>query len=123
MDIALVVILGLIIGFVLLAGSIVYLYFFRLWFRSHIAQCSIPLMTIFKMFFRGGSPHIVIPAYILAHKAGFSLALEALEAHHKKKGDVKAVIQQLIQSHEDDTNESFESLCEQDLNQTLGTNH
>lgn len=119
MDLALVMILGLVIALVLLVGSIGYLYFFRLWFRTHIAQCSVPLMTIVKMFFRGGSPHIVLMAYIQAHKAGFLVALEDMEAHHKSKGNIKAIVQALIESEQSDINETFEYLCEQDLqNQT-----
>ena len=119
MDVVLVVLLGLVIALVLLVGSIGYLYFFRLWFRTHIAQCSVPLATIVKMFFRGGSPHIVLMAYIQAYKAGFSLALDELEAHHKAKGNVKAVVQQLIDSHEEGLDESFEFLCNQDLQKQL----
>ena len=115
MDIAIVVLLGLAIALVLLVGSIGYLYFFRLWFRTHIAQCSVPLATIVKMFFRGGSPHIVLMAYIQAHKAGFSLALDDMEAHHKSKGNIRAVVQALIESQKLGTNTPFEILCEQDL--------
>jgi uncharacterized protein YqfA (UPF0365 family) len=123
MDVVLVVLLGLVIALVLLVGSIGYLYFFRLWFRSHIAQCSVPLATIVKMFFSGGSPHIVLIAYIQAHKAGFSLALEDMEAHHKSKGDIKAVVQALIDSQQLGTNETFELLCEQELQKSQTLEH
>ena len=67
------------------------------------------------MFFRKGNPQVVITAYIMAYKSGNLLALEALEAHYKNKGDVKGVVQTLIDAQSSGTKVSFEELCQQDL--------
>ena len=115
MDIVVMVVLGISIACVLLVGSVIYLYFFRLWFRTHIAQCSVPLLTIFKMFFRGGNPQVVIGAYIIAHKAGAQLSLEELEAQYKKKVNVKAVVLALIEADKQGESVTFETLCQQEL--------
>ena len=115
MDIVVMVVMGIAIAVVLFVGSVIYLYFFRLWFRTHIAQCSVPLMTILKMFFRGGNPQVVISAYIVAHKAGAGLSLEELETQYKNKVDVKAVVQALIDADKNGEGTTFEALCQQDL--------
>ena len=115
MELVLLILAGVAVVFVLFIGAVIYLYFFRLWFRTHIAQCSVPLSTIFGMFLRRGSPHVIINAYILAHKAGISLALDELEAHYKRKGDVKRVVQKLIGAQSNGITVTFEELCREDL--------
>lgn len=115
MDVVLMILLGALVTVVLLVGAVVYLYFFRLWFRTHIAQCSVPLGTLFGMAFRRASPLVIINAYILAHKSGISLALEDLEAHYKSKGDVKGVVSRLVEAPSDDPAATFVALCHQDL--------
>ena len=82
MELFVLIVIGLLVALILMVGSVIYLYFFRLWFRTHVAQCSVPLKTIFALFFRKASPHKIINAYIRAHKAGISLALDKLEVHY-----------------------------------------
>jgi uncharacterized protein YqfA (UPF0365 family) len=115
MELVVLIGIGMIVAFTLFIGTVIYLYFFRLWFRSHIAQCSVSLGTIFAMFLRRGNPQLVINAYISAHKSGILLALDALEAHYKNKGDVKGVVQALIDAQTSGREVSFEELCQQDL--------
>ena len=88
------------VGFVVLAGiivgTVIYLYFFRLWFRTHIAQCSLPLWTIFGMFLRGGNPQVLVNSYIDLHKSGMKVTVEELEGLAKDGGNVRKVAQAMV---------------------------
>jgi uncharacterized protein YqfA (UPF0365 family) len=90
-------------------GCVIYLYFFRLWFRTHVAQCSLPLMTIFRLFFRKTSPQIIVNSYIDLHKAGMMVSVEELEAHFKDGGNVRLVAQAMVAAKRLGNEVGFES--------------
>lgn len=95
-EIATLGLLGIFVFTGLLTGSAIYFYFFRLWFSTHIAQCSLPLSTIFGMFFRRVSPQVVVNSYVNLHKAGLEVTVEELEAHFKDGGNVRLVSRAVV---------------------------
>lgn len=96
-------------------GSIIYLYFFRLWFRTHVAQCSLPLMTIFGLFFRKTSPQIIVNSYINLHKAGMHVNVEELETHYKAGGNVRLIAQAMVAAKRNGNEVDFENARTIDL--------
>lgn len=98
-----------------MTGSVIYLYFFRLWFRTHIAQCSLPLPTIFGMFFRRVSPQIVVNSYIDLHKSGMKVTVEELETHFKDGGNVRLVVRALVSAKKNGIEVDFSTVRRLDL--------
>ncbi|MFP6596282.1 MAG: flotillin-like FloA family protein [Candidatus Hydrogenedentota bacterium] len=96
-------------------GCVIYLYFFRLWFRTHVAQCSLPLMTIFGLFFRRVSPQIVVNSYIDLHKAGMMVRVDELETLSKDGGHVREVARAMVAAKKHGHEVGFEEARSIDL--------
>lgn len=107
--------LGMLVFVGILAGCVVYLYFFRLLFKSHAAQCPIPLQTIFGLFFRRVSPQMIINSYIDLHKAGLEVSVEELEARFKEGINVRLVARAVASAQRDGHTVDFAGACEMDL--------
>ena len=105
------VVLGFLVLLGVLVGCVMYLYFGRLLFRSHVAQCSIPLRTIFGLFFRRVSPQIIVNSYIDLHKAGIAVTVEELEAHYKVRGNVRLVAGAMVAAKRDGHEVDFAQAC------------
>ena len=107
------------VGILLVAGlgigCVVYLYFFRLWFRTNVAQCPLSLGTIFGLFFRKTSPQIIVNSYIDLHKAGMHVSVEELEAHYKDGGNVRLVAQAMVAAKKNGNEVNFENAKAIDL--------
>ncbi|MFP6584657.1 MAG: flotillin-like FloA family protein [Candidatus Hydrogenedentota bacterium] len=99
----------------IVTGSVIYLYYFRLWFRSHVAQCSLSLPTIMGMTLRKVSPQIIVNSYIDLHKAGIPVSIELLEDHYRGGARVRRVAQAMVVASRQGQSVDFEEACALDL--------
>ena len=114
-NMAILIGMGALVVFLTIAGCIVYLYYFRLWFRTHIAQCSLGLMTILGMTLRRVSPQIIVNSYIDLHKAGMRVPVPELEDAYRRGVKVRRVAQAMVAAKRQNREVSFEEACAIDL--------
>ena len=107
--------LGAVVTVLTIGGSIIYLYYFRLWFRTHIAQCSLGLLQIMGMTFRKVSPQIIVNSYIDLCKAGIFVGIPELENAYRKGVKVRRVAQAVVASKKQGRETTFEEACAIDL--------
>lgn len=107
--------LGVVVTILTVTGCIVYLYYFRLWFRTHIAQCSLGLFTIIGMTFRKVSPQIIVNSYIDLCKVGIFVSVPDLEEAYRNGVHVRRVAQAMVAASKQDRDVSFEEACAIDL--------
>lgn len=110
-EVLVLIAVGLMVLFCTVIGSIAYLYYFRLWFRLHVAQCSLSLTTIMGMTFRKVSPQIVVNSYIDLHKAGIPVSIELLEAQYREGTRIRKVAQAMVSASRDGQSIDFEEAC------------
>lgn len=92
-----------------------YFYYGRLWFRTRVRGCPVPLDRMLRMTFRRISAFDVITAYIDAHLGGLEVALDDLEAHAGNKGSARKVVRGMISAREAGTPLSFSEARALDL--------
>ena len=114
-EMAALIVVGIKVLLGVAVGSVVYLYFFRLWFRLHVAQCTLPLSMIFGLFFRRVSPQIIVNSYIDLHKAGLNVSVEELESHYQSGGNVRLVARALVSAAKNGAEVNFELARSLDL--------
>ena len=118
--------LGAVVTVLTVVGCVVYLYYFRLWFRTHIAQCSLGLFTIIGMSFRKVSPQIIVNSYIDLCKAGIFVSVPDLENAYRSGVKVRRVAQAMSAASKQGRGVIFEEACAIDLDgrdvmQEIGT--
>ena len=107
--------LGAVVTLLTIGGSIIYLYYFRLWFRTHVAQCSLGLMQIMGMTFRKVSPQIIVNSYIDLCKAGIFVDVPELENAYRNGAHVRRVAQAMVAAKKQGREVGFDDACAIDL--------
>lgn len=114
-EMLLLLFVGLLVTAISILSCVVYLYYFRLWFRTHIAQCSLGLFTIIGMTFRKVNPQVIVNSYIDLYKAGIPVEVELLEAHTRAGGNSRRVAQALVAASKNGNETAFDDACSIDL--------
>lgn len=99
----------------MIVWSCSYVYYGRLWFRSRLKGCPVPLGRMIKMTFRGISAFDVVTAYMNAHLAQIEVELDDLEEHAGDKGRAREVIKRIIAARKAGTPLSFSEARTLDL--------
>lgn len=85
------------LGVVVVAATIFFLTFGRLYIQALSSGCRTPISVFVGMWLRKVNPRIIIDSLIMATKAGLiGIQLDKLEAHYLAKGNVRRVIQALV---------------------------
>ena len=96
-------------------GTILYNYYFHLWWRTKLVQAPIPFSVLFGMTFKRTSPRPVVEAYVEAVKGELDLPIGDLVAHQCNGGNVKRVVEDLIEARKEGGSLNFEQACAYDL--------
>lgn len=86
-----------------------------LWITAYFSDVKVGLFTLVGMRLRRVSPQEIIRPQIKATKAGLSLSIDDLEAHHLAGGNINDVIDALIASERADISLTFEKAAAIDL--------
>jgi len=74
----------------------VYIYYGRIYIRSHIAGTPVPLGRMIRLSLKGVNAHRVVTAYLDARVAGIEVSFDELEDHALARGDVRRVVNAVI---------------------------
>ena len=86
--------------FLFAAGIGTYMYFFRLWFKGHLAGTPIPLFALLRMPLKRIHPVRMVNYYIEATKAELDISLDELESVYLKNGNVERALQAVMEAKE-----------------------
>lgn len=86
--------------FLFAAGIGTYMYFFRLWFKGHLAGTPIPLFALLRMPLKRIHPARMVNYYIEATKAELGIPLDELESVYLKNGNVERALQAVMEAKE-----------------------
>lgn len=94
-------ILGVGVAVFVFAMSIgTYMYFFRLWFKGHLAGTPIGVFALLRMPLKRIHPVRMVNYYIEATKAELGISLNELESVYLKNGNVERALQAVLEAKE-----------------------
>lgn len=107
------------VGITLLFVLIVYVFivssFFSIWLRAFLAGAPIKFPRLIAMRLRGVPVSLIIDAHITSVKAGVSIDVDNLEAHHLAGGNVIETVQAVIAADKADVEFDWQHACAIDL--------
>ena len=84
--------------FTFVAGIATYMYFFRLWFKAHLAGAPISVFVLLRMPFKRIHPVRMVDYYIEATKAELNISLNELESVYLEDGNVGRALQTVMEA-------------------------
>ncbi len=87
----------------------------KLWIQSVVSNTPVSLVRIILMPIRKINPGLIVNNYIVARKAGVPITVEELETHYLAQGNVKRVVQSLVESNKANIDLDFKKATAIDL--------
>lgn len=92
-----------------------YNYYFHLWWKTKQVQAPVPFGVLFGMTLHRISPRPVIDAYVAAVKGKIDVPIGDLVSHKGQGGNVRRVVENLLEARREGGSLNFEQACEHDL--------
>ena len=112
---------GLILGFMALILGFFFLRYFKLWFQAYMSLADVSLVSLIRMHFTRVNPNVVVQAKVMSVQAGLDIGREhgistqRLEAHYLAGGNVMNVIHAIIAAHRAEIPLDFDQAAAIDL--------
>jgi len=87
---------GIILGFLLLVGFLLFMKFFRLWLQAKLSKADVKFSELIGMWLRKVDNRVIVLSKITAIQAGLKLTTQDLESHYLAGGRVPNVVRALI---------------------------
>ena len=74
----------------------IYMYFFRLWFRTYLSGAPVRVTALVSMPFRGIPPLRMVNHYVKARHAELGIEVEDLDSLYRTQGRVDDILETMI---------------------------
>jgi uncharacterized protein YqfA (UPF0365 family) len=101
--------------FCLVAGVLLFVYYFPLWLKATTAGAGVSLPDMLRMTISGAKPRVVIDAMVTAKQGDVNLSSLEVEAAYLKGVDLDKVIRATVRAKQQGLGISFQDLVEEEL--------